>query len=69
MEGKKHAEIEKMLIGKTIIGVVYDDFLTPDSDENKNLSIDGGDICILLSDGTKIKHWNSEWGGIKHEVE
>ena len=58
-----------MLIGKTIIGVVYDDFLIPGDDVNDRLSIDSADICILLSDDTKIKSWNSEWGGIKHEVE
>lgn len=69
MKGKKHAEIENKLVGKTIIGVVYDDFLTPDYDENDKLSIDACEICILLSDGTKIKTWNSEWGGIQHEVE
>lgn len=69
MDKMYHAKIEKILIGKTIKGIVYDDFLIPDNDENKELSIDSNDIYILLSDGSKLKIWNSEWGGIIYETD
>ena len=67
MDKIKHAEIEKELIGKTIIGIIYDpECNSPNYNDESELSIDYTNIFILLSDNTKIKCWNSEWGGIEH---
>ena len=65
MDKMEHAEIEKELIGKTITGVIFDpDCTHPNCNDTESLTIDNTDIFICLSDGSKIKCWNSEWGGI-----
>jgi len=59
----KAEEISKTLYGKKIVGVFYDG--EKQEGTSSELEVDGGDIYILLDDGTVIKVWNSEWGGIE----
>ena len=68
------ALIEK-LIGKSIVGI--DDscevsqtdrggitMWCGDADRNSNPDEDGGAKVLLLSDGSRLVAWSSEWGGL-----
>jgi hypothetical protein len=53
------------LKGKTIMKVLAsDDFQSIDTDENDSYNLTAGSILIELDDGSFIKFWTSEWGGI-----
>lgn len=64
----KKAEISMTLEGKKIVGVYFD------TEEGDAIQIDGptdfwkdaGVIFLMLDDGSIIRAWNSEWGGISY---
>jgi len=60
---RKAEGISKTLYGKRIVGVVYKGASRVDVDFK--LEVDNGSIYILLDDGTAIKAWNRERGGIE----
>jgi len=63
---KKSSKFLKRFIGRKIVDIAFDYWMVDcwDVDE-EGVEIDGGDIYLLLDDGTVLKFWNSEWGGVK----
>ena len=55
---------KKKIIGKKIVDIIVEPYWEPYYDE-KNIECDAGDIYLVLDDGTKLRIWNSEWGGIE----
>jgi hypothetical protein len=64
-------DLTKILKGKMIAMVTYmpDEYLEVEKrlkPDKASLRYDTGEIYIILDDGTLIKAWNSEWGGIEY---
>jgi hypothetical protein len=62
------AKITETLRGKTVKAVYYSRYSgNVEEDTPTSLEVDEGDIIIAFEDDTKLKVWNSEWGGIEIE--
>jgi len=67
-------ELTELMKGKRILLVAYkpEDFtmdweIEKYTEENEvSLKISHGEIFILLEDGTTIRTWNTEWGGVDY---
>ena len=59
-------DLREVLKGKTIKRVTVSDCYTYEI-TGKWIECDDGYIYFEFTDGTKLKIWNSEWGGIELE--
>jgi len=59
-------DIREVLKGKTIKRVIPTDCYAF-TVTKKALECDDGDIYFEFTDGTKLRIWNTEWGGIEIE--
>lgn len=62
--GRSERDLREMLKGKTIERVKVTECYAFSVNE-KELECDDGDIFLVFTDGTKLRIWNSEWGGIE----
>jgi hypothetical protein len=68
-------ELTGLLKGRRVVAVAYEpyhSFLVSKYKEREGgndvigLEYDGHEIYLILSDGSMVKAWNSEWGGIEY---
>ena len=53
------------IVGKKIVNVEIKNCQNKDYLKEDSIVCDSGDIFIYLDDGTVLRFWNSEWGGIE----
>jgi len=68
-------ELTGLLKGRRVVAVAYEPYYSSlvskyrkreGGNDVTGLEYDGHEIYLILSDGSMVKAWNSEWGGIEH---
>lgn len=57
-------QISSLVKGKRIVEIAHENPIIGLEDRLCDIDIGGGECYIVLDDGSVIKIWNSEWGGI-----